>query len=86
MKKRHKTQSTTAIPKTDHRKIILTRLLNERVDCLRREFIGNRLKRKSALVKEQVQTQRLKQQQLILKQQQQQQVTTIKPKESSSDD
>ncbi len=82
MKKRLKNPIAT-IPKLDHRKIILTRLLNERVDRLRHEFIGNRLHRKSALVKEQVQTQRLKQQQLILKQQQ---ATTIKQEESSSDD
>jgi hypothetical protein len=86
MKKRLKTPTTTTaavIPKADPRKIILTRLLTERVDTLRHEFIGNRLNRKTALVKEQVQTQRLKQQQLILKQQQ---ATTIKPEESSSDE
>jgi hypothetical protein len=83
MKKRLKNPPTT-IPKSDPRKIILKRLLNERVDRLRKEFVGNRLNRKTALVKEQVQTQRLKQQQLILKQQQQ--ATTIKQEESSSDD
>lgn len=82
IKKRLKNQSIT-IPKPDHRQVSLTRLLNQRVDTLRKEFIGNRLNRKSALVKEQVQTQRLKQQQLILKQQQ---VTTIKQEELSSDE
>jgi len=83
MKKRLKTPSTT-VPKPDHRKLILKRLLNERVANLRQEFIGNRLNLKTALVKEQVQTQRLKQQQLILKQQQ---ATIVKPqKESSSDE
>jgi transcription initiation factor TFIID subunit TAF12 len=57
------------------------------VDNLRQEFIGNRLNRKTALVKEQVQTQRLKQQQLILKQQQQQQqVTTVKQEAPSLDE
>ena len=80
MKKRLKTPTTTAttttstssiVPKPDHRKLALTRLLTERIDTLRQEFIGNRLNRKSVLVKEQVQTQRLKQQQqTILKQQQ----------------
>ncbi len=84
MKKRLK-NSAPSIPKPDHRKLVLTRLLNERVDTLRQEFIGNRLNRKTALVKEQVQTQRLKQQQLILKQQQQQQATTVKQEESSSE-
>jgi len=82
MKKRLKNQTTT-VPKPDPRKMILTRLLKERVDSLRQEFIGNRRNRKTALVKEQVQTQRLKQQQLILKQQQ---ATTVKQEESSSND
>lgn len=84
MKKRLKTP-TIPIPKPDPRKIVLKRLLTERVGSLRQEFIGNRLNRKTALVKEQVQTQRLKQQQqqLILKQQQ---ATTIKQEESSSSD
>jgi hypothetical protein len=82
MKKRLKTPSTT-VPKTD-RKLILKRLLNERIDNLRQEFIGNRRNLKTALVKEQVQTQRLKQQQLILKQQQ---ATIVKQqKESSSNE
>ncbi|CAF1302208.1 unnamed protein product, partial [Adineta ricciae] len=63
---------STTIPKSEHRQIILTRLLNERVDILRQEFIKNRSERKTALVKEQFQIQRLKQQQqIILKQQQQ---------------
>jgi hypothetical protein len=83
MKKRLKTLTPT-VPKPDPRKIILKRLLNERVNNLRQEFIGNRLNLKTALVKEQVQTQRLKQQQLILKQQQ---ATIVKKqKESSSDE
>jgi hypothetical protein len=84
MKKRLKNQNIIVTPKLDHRQIVLTRLLNERVDYLRQEFIGNRLNRKTELVKEQVQTQRLKQQQLILKQQQI--ATTVKQEESSSDD
>jgi hypothetical protein len=83
MKKRLKNQNTTVTPKLDHRHTVLTRLLNERVDRLRQEFIGDRLNRKTALVKEQVQTQRLKQQQLILKQQQ---ATAVKQEESSSDE
>ncbi|UJR37197.1 hypothetical protein I4U23_029905 [Adineta vaga] len=64
---------STTIPKSEHRQIILTRLLNERVDILRQEFLKNRSERKTALVKEQFQLQRLKQQQqqIILKQQQQ---------------
>ena len=95
MKKRLKTSTTTTTtpastaasttPKPDHRKLALTRLLTERTDTLRQEFIGNRLNRKSVLVKEQVQTQRLKQQQqqqVILKQQQ---ATIEKEEESSSD-
>lgn len=88
MKKRSKNQNLIAQPKTNHRQIALTRLLNERVDNLRQEFMGNRLNKKSALVKEQVQTQRLKQQQMILKQQQQQQqpVTKVTEKHSSSDE
>ena len=87
MKKRSKNQNLLAQPKTNHRQIALTRLLNERVDNLRQEFMGNRLNKKSALVKEQVQTQRLKQQQMILKQQQQQQpVTKVTEKHSSSDE
>lgn len=88
MKKRLKPSTTTATasttPKPDHRKLALTRLLTERTDILRQEFIGHRLNRKSVLVKEQVQTQRLKQQQVILKQQQ----ATIEKEEeeeSSSD-
>ena len=86
MKKRLKAPAiitTTFIPKVDPRKIALTRLLTERVDSLRHEFIGNRLNRKSALVKEQMQTQRMKQQQLILKQQQ---AIAVKKKESSSEE
>ncbi|CAF4346930.1 unnamed protein product, partial [Adineta steineri] len=78
-------QNTIVQPKPDHRHLVLTRLLNDRVDSLRQDFIGNRLNKKTALVKEQVQTQRLKQQQLILKQQQQQ-AESIKQEESSSDD
>ncbi|CAF3929520.1 unnamed protein product [Adineta steineri] len=85
MKKRLKNQNTIVQPKPDHRHLVLTRLLNDRVDSLRQDFIGNRLNKKTALVKEQVQTQRLKQQQLILKQQQQQ-AESIKQEESSSDD
>lgn len=86
MKKRLKPSTTSAAsttPKPDHRKLALTRLLTERIDTLRQEFIGTRLNRKSVLVKEQVQTQRLKQQQqqVILKQQQ----TTVEEEESSSD-
>ncbi|CAM4973547.1 unnamed protein product [Rotaria socialis] len=84
MKKRLKT-SPTKLPVTDHRHIVLTRLLNERVDHLRKDFVTDRLHRKTALVKEQVQTQRLKQQQLILKQQQQQ-ATIIKKEPITSDD
>ena len=65
---------STTIPKTEHRQIILTRLLNERVDLLRQEFMKNRSERKTVLLKEQFQLQRLKQQQqMILKQQQQRQ-------------
>ncbi|UJR09016.1 hypothetical protein I4U23_013265 [Adineta vaga] len=84
MKKRSKNQNLIVQPKSNHRQIALTRLLNERVDNLRQEFIGDRLNKKTALVKEQVQTQRLKQQQLILKQQQQ--VTSVKQEKSSSDE
>ena len=58
---------------------LVTRCLTERVDALRQEFIGHRLQRKTALVKEQVQTQRLKQQQLVLKQQQH--ASTVKEEE-----
>jgi hypothetical protein len=75
---------STAIPKTEHRQIILTRLLNERVDILRQEFIKNRSDRKTALVKEQFQLQRYKQQQIILKQQQQ--AINIKPDQPISDE
>ena len=77
---------STTIPKTEHRQIILTRLLNERVDILRQEFIKNRSDRKTALVKEQYQLQRAKQQQhqIILKQQQQ--ANSIKPEQSLSDE
>ncbi|CAF2461486.1 unnamed protein product [Rotaria sp. Silwood2] len=76
---------STTIPKLEHRQIILTRLLNERVDILRQEFIKNRSERKTALVKEQFQIQRLKQQQqIILKQQQQ--ATNIKQDQFISDD
>ena len=64
MKARLEKQNST------HRTGLVTRCLTERVDALRQEFIGHRLHRKTALVKEQVQTQRLKQQQLVLKQQQ----------------
>jgi hypothetical protein len=75
---------STTIPKHEHRQIILTRLLNERVDILRQEFIKNRFDRKTVLVKEQFQFQRLKQhQEIILKQQQ---ATTIKQNQSISDD
>lgn len=61
------------------------------MDNLRQEFIGERLHRKAALVKEQVQTQRLKQQQLILKQQQlqekkQQQMAMEKAAEANADE
>ena len=65
---------------TDHRRIILTRLLKERVDNLRKEFIGDRLNRKTVLVKEQVRTQRLKQQELIVKKQQQQESSSVDEK------
>ena len=76
---------STTIPKTEHRQIILTRLLNERVDILRQEFIKNRSDRKTALVKEQYQLQRAKQQhQIILKQQQQ--ANSIKPEHTLSDE
>ena len=79
---------STTVPKYEHRPIILTRLLNERVDNLRQEFLRNRSDRKTALVKEQFELQRYKQQQqLILKQQQQQQQSAIvKPELSLSDD
>jgi len=76
---------STTIPKTEHRQIILTRLLNERVDILRQEFIKTRSDRKTALVKEQFQLQRLKQQQQIILKQQQQAIN-IKPDQSISDD
>jgi hypothetical protein len=76
---------STTIPKSEHRQIILTRLLNERVDILRQEFIKNRSDRKTALVKEQFQFQRLKQQQQIILKQQQQAIN-IKPDPSISDD
>jgi hypothetical protein len=76
---------STTLPKTEHRQIILTRLLNERVDILRQDFIRNRSERKTALVKEQFQLQRFKQQQqIILKQQQQ--ATNIKPDQPISDE
>lgn len=76
---------STTMPKLEHRQIILTRLLNERVDILRQEFIKNRSERKTALVKEQFQMQRLKQQQqIILKQQQQ--ATNVKQEQFISDD
>jgi hypothetical protein len=75
-----KTRLEKPLPKSDHRQIILTRLLTQRVDVLRQEFITNRLNLKTALVKEQVQTQRIKQQQLILKQQ------PIKQEEQSNSD
>ena len=61
----------------DHRRIILTQLLNERVDNLRKEFIGDRLNRKTVLVNEQVRTQRLKQQQFTVKKQQEQQSSSL---------
>jgi hypothetical protein len=76
---------STTIPKSEHRQIILTRLLNERVDILRQEFIKNRSDRKTALVKEQFQMQRFKQQQQIILKQQQQAIN-IKPDQSISDD
>ncbi|CAF3539240.1 unnamed protein product [Rotaria sp. Silwood1] len=87
MKKRLK-NTNTIVSISNHRQINLTRLLNERVDSLRKDFISYRLNRKTALVKEQVQTQRLKQQQMILKQQQQQQqqTTVVKQIESNLDD
>lgn len=86
IKTRLEKHSTTQ-PKTEHRQIILTRLLNERVDLLRQEFIKNRSERKTALVKEQYQLQRAKQQhQIILKQQQQQQANSIKLEQSLSDE
>ncbi|CAF2124528.1 unnamed protein product, partial [Rotaria magnacalcarata] len=76
---------STTVPKFEHRQIVLTRLLNERVDILRQEFIKNRSERKTALVKEQFQMQRLKQQQqIILKQQQQ--ATNVKQDQFVSDD
>ena len=78
---------STTIPKTEHRQIILTRILNERVDLLRQEFIKNRFEKKTSLVKEQFQLQRFKQQQqIILKQQQQQQQINIKQEQSISDE
>ncbi|CAF0773289.1 unnamed protein product [Rotaria sp. Silwood1] len=77
---------STTIPKFEHRQIMLTRLLNERVDILRQEFIKNRSERKTALVKEQFQMQRLKQQQQIILKQQQQQATNIKQDQFISDD
>ena len=79
---------STTIPKSEHRQIVLTRILNERVDILRQEFIKNRSDRKTALVKEQFQLQRLKQQQqqIILKQQQQPPTTNIKQDQFMSDD
>jgi len=64
---------STAVPKHEHRQIILTRLLNERVDHLRQEFLKNRQERKTTLVKEQFEFQRQKQQEFIFKQQQQHQ-------------
>jgi hypothetical protein len=76
---------STTIPKSEHRQIILTRLLNERVDILRQEFIKNRSDRKTALVKEQFQLQRFKQQQQIILKQQQQAIN-IKQDQSISDD
>lgn len=83
-KKRLKSQTTDA-PISSHRQIVLTRLLHDRIDNLRKEYVANRLNRKTALVKEQVQTQRLKQQQLILKQQQQQ-AAIVKQEETKPDD
>ena len=75
---------STTLPKYEHRQIILTRLLNERVDHLRQEFLRNRSDRKTTLVKEQFELQRAKQQQqLILKQQQS---TSIKQEQSISED
>jgi hypothetical protein len=76
---------STTLPKTEHRQIILTRLLNERVDILRQEFIKNRSDRKTALVKEQFQFQRFKQQQQIILKQQQQAIN-IKHDQSISDE
>lgn len=77
---------STTLPKTEHRQIILTRLLNERVDLLRQEFIKNRSERKTALVKEQYQFQRAKQQHQIILKQQQQQANSIKLEQSLSDE
>ncbi|CAF0883625.1 unnamed protein product [Adineta steineri] len=76
---------STTIPKSEHRQIILTRLLNERVDILRQDFIKTRSDRKTALVKEQFQIQRLKQQQQIILKQQQQAIN-IKQEQSISED
>ncbi|CAF0800902.1 unnamed protein product [Adineta steineri] len=76
---------STTIPKSEHRQIILTRLLNERVDILRQDFIRTRSDRKTALVKEQFQIQRLKQQQQIILKQQQQAIN-IKQEQSISED
>lgn len=77
---------STTVPKSEHRQIILTRLLNERVDLLRQEFLKNRSDRKTTLVKEQFQLQRLKQQQQIILKQQQQQTTNVKQEQFISDD
>jgi hypothetical protein len=77
MKARLEKQNST------HRTGLVTRCLTERVDALRQEFIGHRLHRKTALFKEQVQTQRLKQQQLVLKQQQH--ATPVKEEEQEDE-
>ena len=75
----------TTIPKMEHRHIILTRLLNERVDNLRQEFIKNRSDRKAILVKEQFQLQRRKQQ-IMIKKSQPQQTINIRHDQFISDD
>lgn len=85
IKTRLEKHSTTQ-PKHEHRQIILTRLLNERVDHLRQEFLKNRQERKTALVKEQFELQRQRQQELIFKQQQQQSQTPAKHQLDLSED
>ena len=77
---------STTLPKHEHRQIILTRLLNERVDHLRQEFLKNRSDRKTALVKEQFEVQRLKQQQQMILKQQQQQLNAAKREVTTSED
>ncbi|CAF0999548.1 unnamed protein product [Didymodactylos carnosus] len=70
--KKNMEKHSTIQPKHEHRQIHLHRLLNDRVENLRQDFLKQRLQRKQLLVKEQVQQQRFKQQQLVLKQQQEQ--------------